>query len=196
MERFTIPDTIIDFVIWSNEYGVRKQEHFSRSQPDSEYEGDSAPLHHPAGPWDSSLLWGDILFHFYPQPDGPLNIKAQMDGWGQPPESLGYFEELKRYFDEMMAAIHERWSNTTVQDEKPKSAKIPLPDTPPLPGTDGYTWDDVFDWYYRVPRWKCASVSDLRKIVGKPERTFFRQKEKYEATYGQDHIPDDQSKFS
>jgi hypothetical protein len=68
-----------------------------------------------------------------------------------------------------------------------------LPDTPPLPGTDGYTWDDVFDWFYRAPRYVCPSVSDLLRMVGKPSRTFYRQKGLYESVYGE--APMDQSKF-
>lgn len=73
---------------------------------------------------------------------------------------------------------------------------VKLPEKPPVPGADGYTWDDVFDWYYRTPRRICPKVQDLAALLGKSKRTVERYKEGYDAQYDCNQLPDEISKFA
>jgi len=59
----------------------------------------------------------------------------------------------------------------TVQDA-PAGPGEPLPDMPQPPGGGaGWTWDDVFDWYYSVPRSRCNGLKCLANMIGMDYRT-------------------------
>lgn len=46
-----------------------------------------------------------------------------------------------------------------------QSSSLDLPAEPPRPGESGATWDDVFDWYYSVPRAVCENLEDLARLI-------------------------------
>ncbi|CAN5772143.1 hypothetical protein BH10CHL1_BH10CHL1_24350 [soil metagenome] len=79
-----------------------------------------------------------------------------------------------------------------LKKEEPKTKTSP--DKPPIPGTDNYTWDDVFDWYYRQPR--KITNDEMAELMSKSKRTIERAKSNYESEYGKRAMPDDKSKFS
>lgn len=72
--------------------------------------------------------------------------------------------------------------------------KNPLPESPPMPNANGYTWNDFFDWCYRQPR--KISVEEMANMLAKGKRTIEREKSNYQAEYGKQAIPNDKSKFS
>ncbi len=63
-----------------------------------------------------------------------------------------------------------------------------------MPNTNGYTWDDFFDWCYRQPR--KITVEEMAEMLGMGKRTVEREKSDYRAQYGAQAMPNDKSKFS
>ena len=71
-----------------------------------------------------------------------------------------------------------------------------LPDDPPLPNVAGYTWADVFDWYYRVPRGRCRNFSELANRISRAPSTVYEQHSIYVTEFGEGPMPDAQSRFA
>ncbi|MBX2997778.1 MAG: hypothetical protein KF893_04655 [Caldilineaceae bacterium] len=57
--------------------------------------------------------------------------------------------------------------------------------TPPIPGQNGATWDDTFDWYYRAGRKKCPSLKHLAQLLGVAVGTVYNKHTLYKAQYGE-----------
>ena len=70
-----------------------------------------------------------------------------------------------------------------------------LPARPPMPGSDGYTLDDVFDWFLRVPKYLCFTVEELAPMVGLSPGYLRRKFMEYKAQYGRSPMPAGKSRF-
>jgi hypothetical protein len=142
---------------------------------------------------------GNVEIDFTAQPWGMhLHVMAIPFGYVAPNRPADA-PKVGAYAKELAKAIRKRWPETlqskTSAALSSANTKRTLPEKSPVPETEDYTWDDVFDWFYRVPRGRCPTVSDLIGMVGKPERTFYLQKSNYEAEYGQGPMLNGKSKF-
>ena len=73
-------------------------------------------------------------------------------------------EQLLQGQQEIMARL-ERLERRISQTTTPHLPDLP-PNTPPIPGQKNTTWEDVFDWYYGVPRRWCLDLKDLADKIG------------------------------
>jgi hypothetical protein len=62
-----------------------------------------------------------------------------------------------------------------------------LPMNPPHP--EQTSWEAVFDWFYRAPRWYCLMLLVLAKLIGYNPKYVSRKHREYEAEFGQRPIP-------
>lgn len=60
-----------------------------------------------------------------------------------------------------------------------------LPEKPPMPGSDGNTWADVFSWFYSVPRYWCPTLKRLAHLVGYSVDHVQREHGHYKAEFGE-----------
>lgn len=58
-------------------------------------------------------------------------------------------------------------------------------ENPPIPGQSNATWKDTFDWYYRVPRYKCPNLIALAELITMEYGTVRNQHRRYTAQYGE-----------
>jgi hypothetical protein len=180
MEQFTIHDTVDNFASWVNSYGEMKQPiYYVPNRPQRER------LLHQAG--DEHESFGHIVFSFKQDANIVELFHVTAEPWnGDHPPS----KRLIDYLRGMAAAIHARWG------QQPKTQKIPLPDTPPIPFADEYTWNDLFDWWYRIGKLDFHDLKDLAPAVMRSEQTVYNNHTLYTKSYGEEPIPDNESRFS
>ena len=119
-------------------------------------------------------------------------IHSRVDEWIE----RGKREQLAKTIIKLQSENDELKKLASQQRQVIVSSRSQLPEKPPVPNADGYTWDDVFDWYYRTPRSICQKVEDLAALLGKTKRTVERYKEQYDAQHDNKQLPDEISKFT
>ena len=96
--------------------------------------------------------------------------------------------------------LQPRWGDAIVELAA-KDAVIPirefLPPSPPVPNADGYSWDDVFDWWYRGGRvMGYPTLKSLETSISRVGGTIKNQHSVYVAEYGEQAMPDYKSRFA
>lgn len=71
--------------------------------------------------------------------------------------------QLQKHADYIIEALKPWWDDAEVLAEPDQAGEMPA--EPPRPGENGKTWDDVFKWYYSVPRAVCENFEDLAKLI-------------------------------
>ena len=123
------------------------------------------------------------------RPEGlPVTIQCHSELW-QP-----QYNEILKHLGVKPAYQDELQTNDSQRDLNRFSDY--LPEKPPVPGMGDYTWNDVFDWFYRTPRHLCPKVKDLEKLLQFAIRTIEVNKSLYVAEYGEMPMPDSDSKFA
>jgi len=94
-----------------------------------------------------------------------------------------------------VTALREFWEKSRVAPASVGNRQIDAGDTatgaqsddqagaPPIPGVDGATWDDVFDWYYSVPRATCGSLQELARAIPAAYGTVKNRHKDYKAEH-------------
>ena len=101
---------------------------------------------------------------------------------------LDWLKPRWEYVDESEPVLR---SQTTTQE----TTRL-LPQSPPLPGTDGFTWDDVFDWWYRGGRLNYPNLKKLAYAASAAYGTVKNRHTDYKVGYGTNAKPDSESKFA
>lgn len=108
-----------------------------------------------------------------------LSVTGEENAW----------ENNGRYWETLLAEMHRQgWvkqkSEQPTPEEKTPDGDEP-PDMPPIPGQNGATWDDTFDWYYRMGRGICPTLKKLAGLIGMGEGTVYNNHIRYKAQYGE-----------
>lgn len=112
----------------------------------------------------------------------------------------GAWESLTPLWEEVKAMLKKHGFLDSTADKATEQTRqetegLPIPegdelltDMPPIPGQNGATWDDTFDWYYRVGRGKCPSLKNLAGLIGMEEGTVYNNHSKYKAQYEENQM--------
>ena len=88
--------------------------------------------------------------------------------------------------------VERRGASPTLGQMPVAKSRTPLSENPPIPGQNGATWDDVFDWYHRVPRYVCPNQKTLAELIPMAYPTVRNRHSEYKAQYGERPRPQDQ----
>ena len=130
------------------------------------------------------------IFEVFPE------SRAQLPDIAGLVESWAYDQDIAAMFHAQLV----RWGHTpaaiAVAVRGAGPALPPLGDMPPPVRTKGYTWDDVFDWWYRGGRTRFPELKDMTKVLGMAAGTIHNNHTNYRARYGRAPIPDDESRIA
>lgn len=130
------------------------------------------------------------IFEVFPE------SRAQLPDIAGLVESWAYDQDIAAMFHAQLV----RWGHTpaaiAVAVRGAGPALLPLGDMPPPVRTKGYTWDDVFDWWYRGGRTRFPELKDMTKVLGMAAGTIHNNHTNYRARYGRAPIPDDESRIA
>lgn len=122
--------------------------------------------------------------------------QAYPESHSQLPDIVGLVESWA--YDEATA---EQWRGEAATggiagDDQGSTTGAPLPDMPPKLGTDGSTWDDLFDWWYRGGRVEFPTLKEVAGLVGMSSKTVYNHHSNYKAEHGPSALPNTKSKFA
>lgn len=92
-------------------------------------------------------------------------------------------EAGRKDFEALLDIVGSLYPESELARRKTAQDAETLPSNPPMPGADGYTWDDVFDWYYNVPKSVCKTLSALAQELGYAYGTVRNKHKEYQAEH-------------
>ncbi|MEX1019875.1 MAG: hypothetical protein WDZ49_09470 [Litorilinea sp.] len=108
-------------------------------------------------------------------------------------ESWAYDEPTATWWRDTV----KRWGASGHTVGNRRDIDIPnVPVKPPLPGLDGYDWDDIFDWWYRGGIRVIRTLKDLADAIGASSGTVYNRHSEYKQQYDKKMKPNSESKFS
>lgn len=112
----------------------------------------------------------------------------------------GKFVDMESPIESIANWVYFRFQVEAVdpQAEDPTVARArlgALRPTPPKPREGDYTWDDVFDWWYRGGMMLCPKLQDMELHLGYAKKTIHSRHGDYTREFGREAMPDEKSKF-
>lgn len=124
------------------------------------------------------------IYTAYPESRSQLSdIAALVESWAYDEKTAAWWRErmMRRGVDSASVAPGDPSANA-------------VPEMPPPVGTNGWAWDDVFDWWYRGGRLHFRHLKDLAPLLGVAEKTIYNRHDDYKKQYDEKPKPDDESR--